>query len=134
MTAPALNATVRPSLSVPVPRISPVFSSTTSRPAQAAVVRVLPSVATIMPHQPAVAERTAPRKNANIVRTPSVFVVWSWTVKSTRRMRPRKRTNLARDLYSSYRKALAPSLTIAPYLSTTGRPTPAPVGNASSDE
>ena len=50
------------------------WESFTSLPAQAAVVRVLPSVATIIPSQPADADRMAPRKKAKVVRTPSSFV------------------------------------------------------------
>ena len=53
MTAPVVKATVRPSLRVP-------FLPSALLPAQAVVVLALPSVATIMPHQPAEAERKAP--------------------------------------------------------------------------
>ena len=53
---PVVKPTVRPSLSVP-------FLPSVLSPAHAAVVLALPSVATIMPHQPAEAERKAPLQN-----------------------------------------------------------------------
>ena len=56
MTAPVVKATVRPSLRVP-------FLPEVLLPAHAAVVLALPSVATIMPHQPAEAESDAPATN-----------------------------------------------------------------------
>ena len=39
------------------------------------------------------------------------------------------RTKTDSHLYSSFRKAIAPSLIMAPYLSTKGRPTSLPVGS-----
>jgi len=63
------------------------------------------------PRQPAVAERIAPAKKAPMVRTPSVLVVWSSTVKRMRSTMPRKSTKTASQRYSSDRKALAPALT-----------------------
>ena len=56
ITAPVVNATSRPSLSV-------AFLLRRSTPAHADVVLRLPSVATIMPHQPAPADSVAPETN-----------------------------------------------------------------------
>ena len=124
-----LEGDAQPSLSEPVPPVTLPCESLTSLPAQAAVVRVLPSVATIMPSQPADADRMAPRKKANVVSTPSSFVCWSSTENSTQRMPPSSTTKTESHLYSSFRKAMAPSLIMAPYLSTSGRPTSLPVGS-----
>merc|ERR1719326_1730370 len=129
MTEPALNATRRPSLREPVPPVTLPWESFTSFPARAAVVRVLPSIATIIPSHPAEADKIAPRKNAKVVRTPSNFVCWSSTEKSAHKIPPNKTTKTESHLYSSLRKAMAPSLIMAPYLSTKGLPTSLPVGS-----
>ena len=60
---------------------------------------VAPSVATIIPNHPAEADRIAPRKNANVVRTPSNVVCWSSTEKRAQRMPPSSTTCAARRIH-----------------------------------
>merc|ERR1719197_1816026 len=114
MTAPVVKATLSPSFNVP--RV------------HATVVRELPSVATLIPNQPAAALRTAPETKARTTRNPSTTP--PNPAKVSPRRPPSAATNTARYLYSSCKKAFAPDFTCAASLSIFGCPMSFPVGFA----
>ena len=82
ITAPAVNATCSPSFRLPL--------------THAAVVRTLPSVATIMPSHPAAALRLAPKTNATEMRMPSERSVAGAIVNSRKSVSASPPTNIAR--------------------------------------
>merc|ERR1719482_1422979 len=99
ITAPVVKATVRPAFRLP---FLPVFLL----PAAAAVVLALPSVATIMPHQPAEADSVAPKTNESEMEM--AVAMSAVATKSVIRTHASATTNTHRKVYSVLRKDIAP--------------------------
>mmetsp|Transcript_3028 Transcript_3028/g.7707 ORF Transcript_3028/g.7707 Transcript_3028/m.7707 type:complete len:215 (+) Transcript_3028:1778-2422(+) len=120
MQAPAVNATCSPSFNV-------FF-------AQATVVRTLPSVATDMPTQPEMPLRRAPTTRQAADRIPSVpspSAIGLMVNMMSRRI-VHTTTYPERYLYSSFKKALEPDLTLSARMSNFGLSIDLPTGCAMS--